>query len=201
MGEGKRTVYCSGALFNEKEREEMQQIAAALEKAGFATFLPQRDGLEFTPLAPILVQGGMSQEDAEVLWGKSIFALDAYQVSVCCDAVVVNLNGRVPDEGAVSEAAMAWRAGKVVVGYKDDLRTLYFGKDNPMVTGLCDFQIANGIYGVVSMIKEKLEAQGKPAAPEQPDHPLLRLGKSLWEIKRDSGDFMKIAELLTAFAG
>lgn len=35
MNKHQARVYCSGPLFNEKEREEMQQIADALEKAGF----------------------------------------------------------------------------------------------------------------------------------------------------------------------
>ncbi|OTP76147.1 Nucleoside 2-deoxyribosyltransferase [Caballeronia sordidicola] len=40
-------VYCAGPLFNARERAEMDSIASVLEQAGFSTFLPHRDGLEF----------------------------------------------------------------------------------------------------------------------------------------------------------
>ena len=43
-------------------------------------------------------------------------------------------------EGAVAEASMAWCAGKVVVGYKADGRSLVLGHDNAMISGLIDFQ-------------------------------------------------------------
>ena len=34
-------VYCAGPLFIEKQREEMNELAIALEGEGFGTFLPQ----------------------------------------------------------------------------------------------------------------------------------------------------------------
>jgi len=49
------------------------------------------------------------------------------------------LNGRVPDEGAVAETAMAWMAGKVVVLYRSDSRSFIAGGDNPLVAGLGTF--------------------------------------------------------------
>lgn len=180
MKETKMRVYCSGPLFTEKEREEMQAIATALEKAGFETFLPHRDGLEFSLCAQALMELGFSPDKANDLWDKGIFALDAYQVSVACDAVVVNLNGRVPDEGAVAEAAMAWRAGKVMVGYKDDLRSLIMGKDNAMVTGLFDFKIHGGLPGVVKAVKEGLDKKTPTGCKAESDNMWLDLGEKLW---------------------
>ena len=44
--------------------------------------------------------------------------------------------GRTPDEGAVSEAAMAWTLGKPMVAYKDDVRSLIAGRVNPPLVGL-----------------------------------------------------------------
>ena len=81
------------------------EISEALEKAGFETFLPHRNGLEFTPLAQVLEGMGVDHEEALRFWDHAIFALDVYQATRGCDAVIVNLNGRVPDEGAVVEAA------------------------------------------------------------------------------------------------
>jgi len=48
-------VYCAGPLFNEKEKEEMAEIAQALERHGFEVFLPQRDGLELSKCVQSLV--------------------------------------------------------------------------------------------------------------------------------------------------
>ena len=91
----------------------------------------------------------------------AIFALDIYQVLQGCDALVANLNGRVPDEGTVAEAAMAWSRGKPVVGYKADSRTAFGGQDNPLVAGLFEFnlcpslnQIANYLGDVLSKISD-----------------------------------------------
>lgn len=53
--------------------------------------------------------------------------------------MVLNMNGRVPDEGAVAEAAMAWMAGKAIVLYKSDSRSLLQGDDNSLVLGLGNF--------------------------------------------------------------
>jgi hypothetical protein len=49
------------------------------------------------------------------------------------------MNGRVPDEGAVAEAAMAWMAGKGIVLYKSDSRSVIQGDDNELVLGLGGF--------------------------------------------------------------
>ena len=73
---------------------------------------------------------------------RAIFALDAYQVVVGCGSLVCNINGRVPDEGAVAEASMAWTLGKPVVLYKQDIRTAVSGRDNPLVAGLAEFAVA-----------------------------------------------------------
>lgn len=78
----------------------MTEIAAALEALGFATFLPHRDGLEFRPLLRTLEARGIAQDRATVLWNQGIFALDAFSVLVDSQALVLNMNGRVPDEGA-----------------------------------------------------------------------------------------------------
>ena len=42
----KKYVYCSGALFSPEDISAISQIARVLEKSGYYTFLPHRDGLE-----------------------------------------------------------------------------------------------------------------------------------------------------------
>jgi nucleoside 2-deoxyribosyltransferase len=115
-------------------------LAETLEQAGFKTFLPHRDGFLFGALVPDLVQAGYPLDVAQWMARRAIFALDVYQVLMACDGAVVNLNGRVPDEGAVVEGAIAWAAGKAVVLFKDDVRSKIDGLDNPLVAGLGGFR-------------------------------------------------------------
>ncbi len=117
----------------------MQQIADSLESAGFGVFLPQRDGLEMARIVSALVDEGMNNRQANQLLAKAIFHIDTYQVAKC-DGLVLNLNGRVPDEGAMVEAGIAWALKRPVVIYKNDARSALLGQDNPLVLGLASFK-------------------------------------------------------------
>ena len=119
----------------------MEMLGETLEQAGFKTFLPHRDGFLFGALVPDLVKAGYPLDVAQWMARQAIFALDIYQVLMGCDATVMNLNGRVPDEGAVVEGAIAWTAGKPVVLFKDDARSKIDGFDNPLVAGLGGFRL------------------------------------------------------------
>jgi len=77
------------------------------------------------------------------------------------DGVVINLNGRVPDEGAVVEAALAWSRGKPVVAYKADIRQLVASGDNPLVTGLARFQIVSEISHIPNAMATALQNRSK----------------------------------------
>jgi nucleoside 2-deoxyribosyltransferase len=136
-------IYCAGPLFNPSERAEMEMLAEALEQAGFKTFLPHRDAFLFGAIVPDLVRTGYPLNVAQGMARQALFALDVFQVLVSCDGTVVNLNGRVPDEGAVAEGAMAWTAGKAVVLFKDDARSKIDGLDNPLVAGLGGFRLVS----------------------------------------------------------
>ena len=160
-------VYCAGPLFNEKEREEMQLIAEGLETAGYTTFLPQRDGLELTKCVAELVRAGFKADEAARLTSEAIFALDVYQVLHSCEALVANLNGRVPDEGTVSEASMAWSRGGTVVGYKADARTTFGGQDNPLVAGLFGFRLCETIEEIPGVVESSLRRSKQPADRKQ----------------------------------
>jgi nucleoside 2-deoxyribosyltransferase len=197
--EKKTKVYCAGPLFTQKERDEMAEIAAALEGLGFDTFLPHRDGLEFQPLSHVLMSKGVEPDEATELWNQAIFAIDAFSALVASDALVVNLNGRVPDEGAVAEASMAWCAGKVVVGYKTDVRSLVFGHDNAMISGLIDFQTAMSPAGAARKVKELLDAGG-PAALT-PSNKYLDLGQRIADAMGADDMLERVADAVMAFRG
>ncbi len=64
-----------------------------------------------------------------------IFALDAGEVKKA-DIIFMNLDGRVPDEGACVELGIAYGSGKRCYGFKTDTRSVELGMDlNPMISG------------------------------------------------------------------
>ncbi|MBI9075361.1 MAG: nucleoside 2-deoxyribosyltransferase [Desulfatibacillum sp.] len=138
MVQTKRRVYCSGPLFNPEEQWGMEAIAATLEKAGYDTFLPQRDGLEKYVMGlandPKVTNRMFRRINKFV--NRAIFSVDVYQILEGCDYLVFNMNGRVPDEGGVVETGIAFAAQKPLVIYKKDYRTKFNGSDNSMITGL-----------------------------------------------------------------
>jgi nucleoside 2-deoxyribosyltransferase len=146
-------VYCAGPLFNRSEREEMTAIADALCDAGFAVYLPHRDGMEFRLVHEVLVDRGWPAARAAHFLHAAIFALDIYQLAIECDSVVWNLNGRTPDEGAVSEAAIAWTLGKPLVAYRDDVRSLIAGRVNPLLVGLVDFETVEELSAIPAALE------------------------------------------------
>jgi nucleoside 2-deoxyribosyltransferase len=156
-------IYCAGPLFNPSERAEMEMVAETLEQAGFQTFLPHRDGFLYSAVVPAIMKAGYPLSVAQWMTRQAIFGLDVQQVLVGSDATVVNLNGRVPDEGAVAEGAIAWTSGKVVVFFKDDLRSPVDGLDNPLVLGLGGFRLVKQIDDLPKTLSRALNN-----SPSQP---------------------------------
>ncbi len=158
MGDSSYKIYCAGPLFNPKEKEEMAQIAFCLEKNGYSVFLPQRDGLEFAELFPIFLNKGIEAQIALKILNMAIFSLDAFQV-ITSDGLVLNMNGRVPDEGSVVEAGIAWAHNKIVVIFKSDLRSLVQGNCNPMILGLGSFSFVNNYDEIVDAFNSKFSSE------------------------------------------
>lgn len=129
-------IYCSGPLFCAEEVGGMTAIAQVLEAAGHTTFLPHRDGLE----PYVLRFGGVPAPGVRQAVERAVFAIDVYELVERCDAVVCNLNGRVPDEGAVVEATLAYSIGKPLILYKSDARAAFGGRDNAMITALGPYE-------------------------------------------------------------
>jgi nucleoside 2-deoxyribosyltransferase len=152
----KNRIYCSGPLFCAEEVGGMNAIAKVLEEAGFQTFLPHRDGLESYVMRfgnssfPSTISGIRTRVD------YAIFSLDVYELIERCNAVVCNLNGRVPDEGMIVEASLAYAAGKPLVFFKDDARAPFGGYDNSMLTSLVHGKIVRKIKELPSALKQEM---------------------------------------------
>jgi len=149
-----RKVYIASPLFNPSEKWENEIIDEVLRKAGYRTFLPQRDGFLFVELIKQIQAQGSAAAEAEQIALNLIFYLDVYQVCEGCDATVLNLNGRVPDEGAVSEGALCFRSERPLVIYKNDSRSLIGNQDNPLVVGQTGWEIVHDITQIPTKLKQ-----------------------------------------------
>ena len=124
VGQGKR-VYFAGPMFNQAEKDFNLRLTKVLEACGYQVFLPQRDGIEAA-----MLQGKTEEELV-----RMIFSLDAEEVKKA-DIVFMNVDGRVPDEGACVELGLAYGLGKRCYGFKTDTHSVELGLDvNPMLTG------------------------------------------------------------------
>ncbi|MFP3608687.1 nucleoside 2-deoxyribosyltransferase [Paraburkholderia sp. SIMBA_050] len=184
-------AYCAGPLFNAAERAEMDSIARTLEAAGYATFLPHRDGLEFARLKPELEKLGASADEAARILDRAIFSLDTYQLLRRCDVVVANLNGRVADEGTVVEASLAWHAGKPLVLFKADARSMLGGSDNPMLTGLGEFDVTDRLSALPQAVDEAI-ARDRARRVEE----TLNRGAEIASLREGGDDMTALAKTL-----
>jgi nucleoside 2-deoxyribosyltransferase len=182
-------VYCAGPLFCEAERLEMAGIADALVADGYRVYLPHRDGMEFRLILEVLVERGWDPPVAAAFLHAGIFALDVYQLAVDCDAMVWCLNGRVPDEGAVSEAAIAWTLGKPLVAFKNDVRSLIAGRDNPLLAGLVDFESVASVEEVPAALAAAIKrSKDEPVPVERMPAKVRKAvldGRRLWDAMQD----------------
>ena len=148
-------IFICGPSYHPEERRSMRRIAHYLEKNGFNTYLSSRDGIEHILLDLANSQGINDEKFNEMydIASRVSFALEIYQIVEACDCTVLNINGRVPDEGSVFKAAVAFGAGKPVVNYKYDSRILFPNGDNAMITGLTpDFKPVNRFSEIVKKL-------------------------------------------------
>lgn len=127
----------------------MLEIYRALDKE-FEVFLPQQDGIELLKVEKKLRPSA----------SRAIFSLDVHKVVEWADAVVANINGKVPDTGTVVEAALAWQAGRVVILFQDQGELLVQGADNPMFSYLKSCDLVQEIPRLPVAINEACERRG-----------------------------------------
>jgi nucleoside 2-deoxyribosyltransferase len=110
-------IYIAGPLFNSHERAYIEQIAAAVESAGYRTFVPHRDA-------------GVLTEFREEM-RTQIFRTDMDALS-SCDGCVALLTGPDHDSGTCAEIGYLYAKGIPVIGISDDIRWL-----NNFIWGMC----------------------------------------------------------------
>lgn len=179
-------VYCSGALFSPEDLKVMKDISDNIEATGLQTFLPHFDGLEafFLNQANNAISNSILLRPIQRFINKAIFALDIYQIISVCDYFVINLNGRIPDDGAVVELGLAIAYNKPIIIYQNDLRAKYNNLNNLNILGVIrQSHQVNSISEIPEIIK-KISLADYPPVTEYPDNikRQLEFGERVWKF-------------------
>jgi nucleoside 2-deoxyribosyltransferase len=179
-----KKVYCSGPLFCPEEVAAMDRIAAVLEDAGYATFLPHRDGVEAFTLNAVNSRFANLVIFRPVVrfLSRATFALDISEV-LECDCFVFNMGGVVPDEGGVIETGVAFASGKPVVLYKGE------------TSGACDLPLNPVIMGASYSFKTVSDLRAIPGSLEDLAERLHALGAGAVTSEDLPGFVLQVAEL------
>ena len=140
-------IYLAGPLFCKSERDYNLSLNDALASRGYELLLPQTNGLN-NNAEKMLTNPDYRDAAIMMVFQSDLEMLDS------CDAVLFNLDGRVPDEGACVELGYAYAKGKECFGLKTDIRTAEFGTDNMMISGALKLRTASSIDELVSMLEE-----------------------------------------------
>ena len=132
----KKRIYIAGPLFSHAELRFNELVNEFVEKKGYSTFFPQRDGKK---LADLLNNGDSKEKSTKI-----IFDLDVDEIKKA-DILIFILDGRVPDEGACVELGIAYALNKMCIGLKTDSRCLMDNLDNPLILGALKGKIAKNI--------------------------------------------------------
>jgi nucleoside 2-deoxyribosyltransferase len=122
-------IYIAAPLFSPTERKFNEELCSAIQSA-CSVYLPQRDGT----LVETAV--GENHELAEAVC-RRVYSQDIEAIRNS-DVILAVLDGRVLDEGVCIEMGYAKALGKVIVGYKSDVRMALPWGPNPIVSGCID---------------------------------------------------------------
>ena len=112
-----KKVYIAAPLYSAEEQKENLEIDETLQRAGYNTFLPQRDGFAYSDLFKQVQNEGYTFGEARDITLGLIMHLDVYQVCEGCEATVINLSRHNPGEGTITESALCFRSERPLVLY------------------------------------------------------------------------------------
>ena len=190
-------VYLSGPMFSAGDKMEQQALATALEAGGFECHVPQNNGIEVANVMQLLndpsLHGGKMLEplvlDRCIVWvTRTVAALDVFQVVEGCQCTVLNIDGRVPDEGSLVEATLAWYAGHPVVPYKTTSISELGGNNNPMIGVISGWApVSSDAAGVLAAVKASMRsvvASRQPVTTPPLDvQQLIDLGRVISDVR------------------
>lgn len=124
----KKKIYIASPLFSASEIAFNKKLKCILEPY-FSVYLPQEDG----GLVTELVKKGISIKEA----GLKIFHLDIDALDKA-DLILINLDGRSIDEGAIFELGYMFGRNKRCFGLQTDTRKPFLTGNNPMIEFSCE---------------------------------------------------------------
>ena len=139
-------LYLAGPLFCAAETEYNRALGCALERLGYEPVLPQDVPMKIDPerMKEPAYRDGITLK---------VFRADLALLE-SCDALVINLDGRVPDEGACFELGYAFAKGMRCFAIKTDVRSAEYGTDNMMIGGAIGLKIAGDAESLASMLAD-----------------------------------------------
>jgi nucleoside 2-deoxyribosyltransferase len=196
--EQRTRVYLSGPMFSDGDKAEQQALADALKGAGYTCHLPQRDGIEVGTVMQLLndpanhMVGQMLEPvvlERCVAWvTRTVVALDVFQVVEGCEVTVLNIDGRVPDEGSLVEATLAWYAGHPVLPYKTTSISELDGNNNPMIGVISGWATVSStpaevVAAVKAAVKSGAAGRRPVTTPPLDVEQLIELGRVISGIR------------------
>jgi len=149
-----KKVYIAAPLYSAKEQKDNVEIDGILRRAGYDTFLPQRDGFAYGDLFKQVQNEGYDYGEARNIALGIIMHLDVYQVCEGCDATVLNLTVRNPGEGTITEGALCFRSERPLVLYKGNNPSFVLENHSPLLTGQTKFEIIGRVEEIPKKLKQ-----------------------------------------------
>lgn len=142
----KKKIYIASPLFSASEIEFNRKIKGILDPF-FSVYLPQDDA----GLVTELIKNHTSARDA----GLKVFRLDIAAMDQA-DIILVNLDGRSIDEGAIFELGYMFATNKRCIGLQTDTRKPFPTGNNPMLEFSCE-----KIFTSMKELQKWAKKQGK----------------------------------------
>ena len=169
-------IYPAAALFNGRETYFNSLLVEDLERLGYQTNFPQRDGFEFRNLANAL-SGKLQQDRISSAIQNVIYFLDMGVFVPKSDVVLANLDEPL-DEGVVVEASYAKLMGKFIIGLRTDVRSPY-GSPNDNFGGMHFFPL----YQAHKFILHSMPSKTPKEREEQMNSLVQKVHKSIQDAK------------------
>lgn len=190
----KPKVFISGPMFSVSEKSEQLSIATALELAGFSTIVPHRDGIEVAPVMNLLNSEDVATLldpriiDRCIAWvTRAIACLDMYWATTS-RCTVLNIDGRVPDEGSLVEATAAWMNGRPVIVYQTTSIRKLGKNNNPMIGVISNWTRSEStLEGVVTAVTEAMSGPQSPAPVNGNTAAVIEVGKCISDYLMGTG--------------
>jgi len=149
-----KKVYLASPLYTTKEQQENCAIDEVLRRAGYNTFLPQREGFTYVDLFKQVQNEGYEHEEARDIALGLIMHLDVYQVCEGCDAAVLNLSRCNPGEGTITEGTLCFRSERPLVIYKGNNPSFVLENHSPLLTGQTGFEIVDKVEEIPKKLNQ-----------------------------------------------